>query len=880
MYTVILDENLNEIDKIYLKEDFQYKKLKRIENLSNLDDLTMEFLNKFDYSIGVYSFDKNLDDFYLSFINESVLNYYSFKLEDVLGVYISDVFNNDYSPDSLFKKMKEVYKTGQQQQFYGEYYKDDILYKRFDIKFVKVKDFLCIINKDVTDYFLLSMEEEKIFNNDVTAITIIQNGHYIKCNKQYLELFNQNSYDQIIDKKIGFSGLFDDHSIKIIKKNVNKTLKEELSSLTFPIEIKKNDINSYYFNITCKYIVYKGKPAVLVINEDITDKKLNKLENEKKSKQTSVLGETLDLIQSATDTGITYQFYDNIQLSSNLYKIIERKQLESDSRINHLDDFVIDEDKHILEENYAKLKSGENNVNFIIRICTAKGNLKYIHVYLKVTYENNKLKEAIGVYKDVTEEQLYIKDLKVAVEESITLKNKLEHIQNISKTAMSYSNSEGTLDWTPSIYDLLKLDPEKYKNYHGTFFELIIEEDILSWYTVHARCSPATPEASTILRLINGEGNIAYIKCYIVYDYDDNGNEIGHINFIQDITDEIERENQLKEALNETLKLEDNLNRVQDLSKIAIGYSDKINNFKWNHEVFEILEIDPNYYDTDLYYLIERFVMDEDLKNRQNHINKLSPKCPDVEFNQRVKTGKGNIKYLKTIIHRDYDKDNNLIKHVSFNQDITREIEYQNQLKTALNDKEVLLTEVHHRVKNNLQIIISLINLDRNYEASPESILNDTENRIYAMALIHEKIYGSTSLSDVDMKDYIESLVNSLFDTYWSDIKFHSNIDSLELNMENAIPLGLIINELVNNTIKYAFPDDIIGNLYIDLIKENKHYTLIVKDDGVGLPDDFDLNNLDTLGLIVVQNLTLQIGGILTILECDGTGFKIEFNEE
>ncbi len=169
--------------------------------------------------------------------------------------------------------------------------------------------------------------------------------------------------------------------------------------------------------------------------------------------------------------------------------------------------------------------------------------------------------------------------------------------------------------------------------------------------------------------------------------------------------------------------------------------------------------------------------------------------------------------------------------------------------------------------------------MNTNFDTEPEIVLQNTQNRIYAMALIHEKIYGSKSLSEVNMSDYVDSLINSLFDTYESNINFKSNIDPIELTMEQSIPLGLIINELVTNTIKYAFPNKNKGNLYIELKKEKTHYTLTFQDDGIGLPDNFDLNNLTTLGLIVVTNLVLQIDGRISILNCEGTGYKIEFED-
>ncbi len=1003
-----IDENLVEIDRVYHDDILDVSKFKKMDNTPDINEVVKKLLNNLDYSVEVYYPIKNSNDFSVSFFNNQTLIKGPIELNEIKGIYLSDVFVS--SENVLLDIMRDVYNTGKSQNLYFDFYENDILYRRVDVKIIVLDGFVYFLSKNKDDYSSLFSNEKNLFENEVTPIIVYQNKHFVKCNKKYLDIFKQNDITDVIGKEMGYSGFLDEATVSYINKKIEKVLKEKLSSYEFPLELKINR-SLFYFNITCNYIVYQGEPAVLCIFNDITKQELTKRERDKKAQEASFLEENLELIQSATDTGIAYLFNGKIIRSSKLYEIIEREHYDEDLDRDITEDFVIEEDKHILEENYAKLKYDHNAVDFIVRISTAKGNLKYIHCYIRVKYVNDVVNGFISFYRDVTDEQVYLKDLKIALDESLKLKNKLENIQRITKTAMSYTNSKGTLDWTLSTAHLLKVDPEEFENYHGTHFDVVFDEDIHHWHEAYEKCSPEFPEANALLRIINAKGELAYIKNYVLCEYDEDDNEIGHINFyqdvteqitrenmltealnnsqqleknlekiqkisktsmsyindktkettwfvkgysildvnpekysgnmadyvinedkniwmenhvkctpenpevsfvqriisdkselkyihtfvayefdkegnkishinfFQDITEEVEKENKLKESLKETLKLQNSLNRIQSLSKTVIGYSDGSKYSKWTPEIFDLLEIEPENYENDMNNIIRRFVLDEDLLVRNEAVSKLTSEHPDAKFNQRIRTGKGNIKYLKTIIHQEYDHNGNLIDRISFNQDMTREIEYQNQLETALNDKEVLLTEVHHRVKNNLQIIISLINLDRNYEASPESILNDTENRIYAMALIHEKIYGSTSLSDVDMKDYIESLVNSLFDTYWSDIKFHSDIDPLELNMEEAIPLGLIINELVTNTINHAFPDDGDGDLYIKFKKEDKHYTLIVKDDGVGLPDNFSIDNLTSLGLIVVQNLTLQIGGLFTILNGEGSGFKIEFDE-
>ncbi len=1009
MYVTMLDENLVEIDQLTFNS-FNIKNLKKSEGTPDIDEFNKELLNKLDYSVTVYSPTERLDDFYISYLNTPILRYCPFSLEDVQGIHLSTIFPNN-KESILIKKMMKVYTTDKSQRVYFEYYKNDILYRRYDIKIIKVRNFIYFLSKDTNDYSSAIIEENNLFENDVTGIVIVQNNCFVKCNKKYLELFEHEKYDDVIGKKLGYSTFVDD-SMELIQDTVQKVLKEKLPSYTIQLETKKNNKFLRYFNITCNYIVYNGEPAVLGIFNNITQQELTKRERDKKAQEASFLEENLELIQSATDTGIAYLFNGKIIRSSKLYEIIEREHYDEDLYRDITDDFVIDEDKHILKENYKKLRLTHKNVDFIIRIKTAKGNLKHIHCYINVTYNNNNNpSKFISFYKDVTEEQKYINDLKIALDNSLKLKSNLETIQRISKTAMSYTNDEGTLEWTPTSFEMIKVNPKDYEDYHGTFFEFVLEEDIPRWYAAYKKCSPESPETSTLLRVLDGEGNLIYVityivcsydekdnetghvnffqditeqierenelkealknsqqlernlekiqkisktsmsyindktkevtwfikgynmidippekysdtmieyilpedqniwkeahaKCnsenpettfiqriisdskeikyihtYVAYEFDKKGNKIGHINFFQDITEEIGRENKLKEALAETLKLQNNLNRIRSLSKTAVGYKYKLDHVNWTPEIYSILEIDPKKY-INKNIFIEDFIVEEDLDLRNRYISKLSPQHPDVQFNQRVKTGKGNIKYLRTIIHNEYDFNGKLIDRISFNQDITREVKYQNQLENALKDKEVLLTEVHHRVKNNLQIILSLINLNKSFDSEHETILNDTENRIYAMALIHEKIYVSESLSNVDMKEYIESLVQSLFDMYQSNIEFHHNMKSIELNMEEAIPIGLIINELVTNSIKYAFPNHNDGNLYIDFKRNNNKYTIIVKDDGIGLPDDFDLDTVTSMGLLVVQNLMLQLGGTITIIDCEGTEYKLEFEEE
>jgi two-component sensor histidine kinase len=204
--------------------------------------------------------------------------------------------------------------------------------------------------------------------------------------------------------------------------------------------------------------------------------------------------------------------------------------------------------------------------------------------------------------------------------------------------------------------------------------------------------------------------------------------------------------------------------------------------------------------------------------------------------------------------------------------------------KTALlNDKEVLLKEVHHRVKNNLQVISSLLNLQSAKILDPETkdILRESQNRVRTMALIHEKLYQSTDLAQVDFASYLRSLVNFLSQSYRGksdNVSIDVDAQNVMLDIDTAIPCGLIVNELVSNSLKYAFPDNRRGQIKLDCRHGNNgNYVLTVSDDGVGLPEGFDIAKTPSLGHKLVVSLTNQLNGKLEIVRERGTAFRISF---
>ncbi len=204
------------------------------------------------------------------------------------------------------------------------------------------------------------------------------------------------------------------------------------------------------------------------------------------------------------------------------------------------------------------------------------------------------------------------------------------------------------------------------------------------------------------------------------------------------------------------------------------------------------------------------------------------------------------------------------------------------KLKKSLEEKEMLLKEIHHRVKNNLMIIASLLNIQSRYIKDTESqeIFKESQNRARSMAIIHERLYQSVDLKRIDFRDYVRTLANELFHAYTDDsgrIKLKINLDAIFVDINIAIPLGLIINELITNSLKHAFPDGRGGEITLDFHKKEDLFELTVKDDGVGFPEDLDYRSTSSLGLQLVNSLTEQIDGEVKLEGTNGTCFKITF---
>ena len=248
-------------------------------------------------------------------------------------------------------------------------------------------------------------------------------------------------------------------------------------------------------------------------------------------------------------------------------------------------------------------------------------------------------------------------------------------------------------------------------------------------------------------------------------------------------------------------------------------------------------------------------------------------------------TRTGEVQWFQTLKKPIFSSEGQVCQVLGVATNITQRKMVERKIQESLREKEVLLQEIHHRVKNNLQVISSLLDLQSQHiqEQATLELFRQSCNRIRAMALVHDTLYKFKDFAKINFAEYIEDLTSYLFSAYGVNVEniyLELDIEQVALNLNTAIPCGLIINELVSNALKYAFPNNAQGTIYIALhFDQDNYYNLTIRDNGIGLPPDWKLKAVNSLGLKLVEILAQQIEGTLQVNSRWGTEFSLRFCE-
>lgn len=271
---------------------------------------------------------------------------------------------------------------------------------------------------------------------------------------------------------------------------------------------------------------------------------------------------------------------------------------------------------------------------------------------------------------------------------------------------------------------------------------------------------------------------------------------------------------------------------------------------------------------------------EKEVEHWQTHLAKAIRTGKSAIFNTEFTTDSG-VRHFESNVVPEFNAAGEVQSVLVLARDVTARLEAEGQIKASLAEKELLLREINHRVKNNMQIVSSLLYLQSREVQDSEAIevFEASQNRIKAMALVHEKLYRSADLAKIDFGDYIQSLTTDLYSSLGmgaSGIGLTVDVDGVHLGIDAAIPCGLIVNELVSNSLKHAFPGQAEGDINIRLRTEGEQHIMVVKDNGIGFPPGMDVSQVKSLGLTIVKALATQLGGQVVLFS--GCGAKTEIN--
>lgn len=436
----------------------------------------------------------------------------------------------------------------------------------------------------------------------------------------------------------------------------------------------------------------------------------------------------------------------------------------------------------------------------------------------------------------------------------------------------------GVSKWSSNFKKLYGLTLETVSAKYEKFLSCVHPEDRDRVHKASVHSLETGEEGDIEFRIVLPNGSIRWMQSKYQVFYDETGKLVRKTGIDLDISDRKQVEEQLRHN-------EAQLRLALDAARMGFwDWNMQTGIVTWSSNFKELFGLAPHTNEGPSETFLATVHPDDRDRLYEKSLCSVDPNMAnDNEF--RVVLPDGTIRWMQSKFQVFYDKTAQPVRMIGIDLDITERKLAETKLKGSLREKEVLLQEIHHRVKNNLQVIYSLLDLQSQHidDQATLNIFLESQNRVRSMALVHEKLYQSEDFATLNFSEYIRNLIGYLFQVYQVNtnlITLEIDVEEVTLNIDTAIPCGLIINELVSNALKYAFPKITKGTIKVALYSNlNNQLTLVVRDDGIGFPANWDFQNVKSLGLQLVNVLTNQIDGILELDRSLGTEFKISFSQ-
>lgn len=746
---------------------------------------------------------------------------------------------------------------------------------------------IAVIGHDVTER---KKSEQKIIEQAATLNAVFNSGDQLiwTINKEYaLTSFNQNFSDAMymlygirpsLDTTEAYNpqkGTATAHTHQWWINKYDEVFMHK-KSIKFTVEQIDRSNNKYFRQIFINPIINDNTNTIEEISclsYDITELKYLQSESLRLEQKLSTIFESTSHLIWTVNKNLLLTSYNK-----NFAKVFEGKykhKLILNTKPSELLKGQVRQDYiNYWEPLYERVFKGEKLKFERKEIDPKNGQITYREIYLNpIQNEHDEIIEIACLAHDITENKNF--EYKI-LNQSAKLKAIFESTSLLIWTVNQ--NLELT-SYNTNYYNLIKdniVEQNLNDNPEGILIKNTIKNPGLVdfWHDKYKKVLSGTKD-SFVHKSMDKEGNEIYREIYLHPIY--YGTDVVEVSAIaQDITERINNEQKI---LNQSAKLKAifesgtqlmwTINQNKQLTSFNQNYANAIHDLYdfYPQENKSLKEI------SDKTSVVESF-WDEKYE--------IAFKGFPVEFSSERSLLNGNKVFRQYYLYPIKNNKNEVEEVSGLGFDVTENKQNEGKIIQSLKEKEILLKEVHHRVKNNMQVISSILNLQSSYvkDAYALNLLKECQNRVKSMAFIHESLYQTKNFESVNFSEYVTTLTKNLIHTYsvnTQKIKLILTLDKLFLNLDTSIPCGLIINEIISNSLKYAFPGNRDGIIFVNLKVVRNRVKIEAGDNGVGIPAEIDIKQTQTLGLQLVDTLIEQINGSLELDRTKGTKFIIDF---
>jgi PAS domain S-box-containing protein len=727
------------------------------------------------------------------------------------------------------------------------------------IVFISVSIITIILSEQIEKSRILLESSEKQFRSVVESaieaiITTDESGKVIFVNKSFEKIFGY-AEDEIIGKtfEIIMPPQYREKHGKIFNKLKEKN-EDEYFNKTLELTASRKDGTEFPFEMSITSWKVNNQKFITAILRDISERK-------KAEKTQNILSAIVD---GSDDAIIGKDIEGNILRWNHGAEIIYGYKAEEviGKSVSIIFPPNSDELRQILQE----ISNGKSIKHYETKRITKQGDIIDISLSVSLIKDfNGKIIGASSIGRDITDQ----KKAEVALAKS-------EAQLNMVTSNMADFISQSTLDGSyvyvsPSIKQVMGYEPQEVIG--KSILDFIHPDDVEYVSSCMMRAADEGTTQSSQHRYKTADGSYIWIETLGTPLYNRKKSIVGFVCNSRDITQQKNMEDALRES-------EEKYRSLIESAKDVIAIMD------YNGVFLLINKAGANQFNIEPPEILGRSIRDffPDSYNKQLElIRKVITTREGLETELAVQI-EGVELWFSIIIQPLFGPENKIKNVQMIARDITEIKNTQKELELALEDKDLLMKEIFHRVKNNLMVISSLLNLQSRYIKDEEAkgIFKESQNRAHSMAIIHERLYRSSDFKKIDFGDYIRTLANDLYRIYVlrpEKVELEVNVDETMIDINTSIPLGLIINELLSNSMKHGFPGDTRGKITIDFHKIDGDFLLEVRDSGIGIPEDVDIFNTGSLGMQLVTSLTQQINGELEFKRSPETSFRITFPE-